>query len=333
MKKLFLVSNDKIWASKNNYTSNNDLNNIVSCLSKEFDLHLICRKSKSKLNFIIKNKFKFCDLSKIFKNKLNILLVSITPYNFFILLYLIFIKRSVIEGFVYLRSDGFLEYKYRYGVIGYFFYFLMFLVVKKYLKIISCSKNFTKTNVKKIVHPSELTNIWFKNNESKKKHTSDFLYIGRFKKDKGSLYLAKLFQNQLRDYKLTVVGTKKEMINKIFYSKNINYLSPISETKKIIKIYDSTKIFILPSYIEGFPKVISESLARLKPVIIFEDIKYVINGRSGIFVCKRNEKNLRKTIKYIFKNYGNIQKKIKSNYFFTKDNFKNELLRSLKNEF
>ena len=44
MKKLFLVSNDKIWASKNNYTSNNDLNNIVSCLSKEFDLHLICRK-------------------------------------------------------------------------------------------------------------------------------------------------------------------------------------------------------------------------------------------------------------------------------------------------
>ena len=118
-----------------------------------------------------------------------------------------------------------------------------------------------------------------------------------------------------------------------FYSKNINYLSSISETKKLIETYDTTKIFILPSYIEGFPKVISESLARLKPVIIFEDIKYVINGRSGIFVCKRNEKNLRKTIKYIFKNYGNIQKKIKNNYFFTKDNFKNELLKSLKNEF
>ena len=333
MKKLFLISNDKIWLSKKNYTSNNDLNNIISCLSGEFDLQLICRKSKTKLNFIIENKLKFCNLNKIFKNRLNILLVSITPYNFFILLYLIFIKRSEIEGFVYLRSDGFLEYKYRYGVIGYFFYFLMFLVVKKYLKVISCSKNFTKTNVKKIVHPSELTKIWFKNNKSKKKHKSDFLYIGRFKKDKGSFYLAKLFQNQLRDYKLTVVGTKKEMINKTFYSKNINYLSSISETKKLIETYDTTKIFILPSYIEAFPKVISDSLARLKPVIIFEDIKYVINGRSGIFVCKRNEKNLRKTIKYIFKNYANIQKKIKNNYFFTKDNFKNELLKSLKNEF
>lgn len=184
MKKLFLVSNDKIWSSKNNYTSNNDLNNIVSCLSEEFDLHLICRKSKTKLNFIIKNKFKFCDLSKIFKNRLSILLVSITPYNFFILLYLIFIKRSVIEGFVYLRSDGFLEYKYRYGIIGYFFYFLMFLVVKKYLKIISCSKNFTKIDVKKIIHPSELTNMWFKNNYSKKKISQIFYILVDLKKIK-----------------------------------------------------------------------------------------------------------------------------------------------------
>ena len=169
MKKLFLVSNDKIWLSKNNYTSNNDLNNIVSCLSEDFDLHLICRKSKTKLNFIIKNKFKFCKLNEIFKKKINIFLVSITPYNFIILLYLIFIRRSTVEGFVYLRSDGFLEYKYRYGVIGYFLYFLMFLVVKKYLKIISCSKNFTKTTVKTIIHPSELTNIWFKDNDLKKK--------------------------------------------------------------------------------------------------------------------------------------------------------------------
>ena len=123
---------------------------------------------------------------------------------------------------------------------------------------------------------------------------------------------------------------KKKIINKNFYSKNINYLSSISETKKLIKIYDSTKIFILPSYIEGFPKVISESLARLRPVIIFEDIKYVVNGRNGIFICKRNDDSLRKTITYIFNNYKNIQKKIKKNYFFTKDNFKKELLASLK---
>ena len=69
----------------------------------------------------------------------------------------------------------------------------------------------------------------------KKKHTSDFLYIGRFQKDKGSLYLAKLFQNQLRDYKLTVVGTKKEMINKIFLFKKYKLLKSNFGNKKNYK--------------------------------------------------------------------------------------------------
>ena len=100
-------------------------------------------------------------------------------------------------------------------------------------------------------------------------------------------------------------------------------------TNRLISLYDSSKIFILPSYIEGFPKVISESLARLRPIIIFEDIKYVTHGRKGIFVCKRNERSLRKTINYIFKNYAKIQKKIKKNYFYTKNNFKTELLKSI----
>jgi len=73
-------------------------------------------------------------------------------------------------------------------------------------------------------------------------------------------------------------------------------------------------------------------LSRLKPIIIFEDIKYVVNNRKGIFVCKRDEKSLRKTINYIFKNYKVIQKEIKKSYFFTKDNFKKELLMIIKNE-
>ena len=38
MKKLYLISNDKIWSSQKNYTSNNDLNNIISCLYREYDL-------------------------------------------------------------------------------------------------------------------------------------------------------------------------------------------------------------------------------------------------------------------------------------------------------
>ena len=98
-------------------------------------------------------------------------------------------------------------------------------------------------------------------------------------------------------------------------------------------MYDTSKIFILPSYTEGFPKVISESLARLRPVIIFKEIKHVLNNRKGIFVCKRDIKNINKIINFILNNYKNIEKMISKNKLYTKNNFKRELLNSIQNEF
>lgn len=333
MKNLYLVSNDKIWISKKNYTSNNDLSSIISCLIKKYKIFLINRKSRQKLDFKIDNKFFFCNFNFINEKKINLLLISITPYNFLVLLKLIYFKNMRIKGYVYLRSDGFLEYKYRYGYLGYYIYYLMFSFITSKLKILSCSKNFTNVKVNKILHPSELDLKWFKKIDTKKKTKTDFLYIGRFKKDKGAIYLSQIFKKDLQNYKLTIVGTEKKFINKKYYSKNINYVSSVSNVRKLIKIYDSTKIFILPSYIEGFPKVISESLARLKPIMIFEDIKYVINSRKGIFVCKRNKESLIKNINYILINYTKIQNVIKNDYFYTKNNFKKELLESIEGEF
>ena len=34
MKKIYLISNDKIWISNKKYTSNNDLDNIITCLKR-----------------------------------------------------------------------------------------------------------------------------------------------------------------------------------------------------------------------------------------------------------------------------------------------------------
>ena len=321
MKNLYLISNDKIWKSQHYYTSNNDLNNIISCFVENYKIFLINRKSNKKLNFFIKDKFTLLNIKDIKEKKINLMLISITPYNFLVLLKLIFLKKINIKGYVYLRSDGFLEYKHRYGILGYYFYYFMFKIISSKLKILSCSNNFTKVKVRKILHPSELDSVWFRKNASRNKYLTDFLYVGRFKKDKGGAYLSQIFKEYLKDYKLTIVGNDKESINRKYYNKNIKFLGPISNTKKLIKIYDSTRIFILASYIEGFPKVISESLARLRPVIIFEDIKYVIHGRKGIFVCKRNEKSLRKTINYVLKNYSKIQIQIKKNFFFYKEKF------------
>lgn len=333
MKRIYLISNDKIWFSRKKFTSNNDLNNIITCLNKNYDLNLICRKSKKKLNFSLDQKFDHYSFNQISEKKINLFLISITPYNFFVFFYLLLIKRLDMKGVVYLRSDGFLEYKIKYGFLGYYIYAFMFFLIKKKLKIVSCSKHFTNVDSKKVIHPSELNSYWLKRSRVIKKFKTDFIYVGRFKKEKGSIFMVDIFKKYLNKYNLTVVGTKKRFIHKKYYNKNINFIGPITNIKKMINLYDSSKIFMLPSYTEGFPKVILESLARLKPIIIFEEIKHVLNNRNGIFVCKRNEKNISKTINYILNNYKDIQKKITKNKIYTKDTFKKELLGSIKNEF
>ena len=332
MKKIYLISNDRIWAKNKNYNSNNDLNNILSCINKKFYINLICRKSATKLKYLISEKFKFKKITNINEKEVNIFMISISPYNFLSLIRIIF-KKKKIKGFVYLRSDGFLEYKFRYGIVGYFIYYIMFFFITRKLKVLSCSNNFTNVRVSKILHPSELDARWFKKQKLKSNIKTDFIYIGRFKKDKGSYYLIEIFKRYLSSYKLTIVGNNKLSIPSRYHLNNIIFKDPVSDISKLIDIYDSARIFILPSYIEGFPKVISESLARLKPVIIFKEIAYVVNKREGIFVCDRNEKSINRTVNYILKEYSTIQNKIRNNFFYTKQNFEKELLDSIKNEF
>ena len=259
-------------------------------------------------------------------------MISITLFNFLTLLKLVLLGKKL-RGFVYLRSDGFLEYKIRYGFLGYYFYYLMFLFIKKRLKFLSVSSNFTFVKVSNILHPSELTDCWFKKKKTNKKFKTDFLYVGRFKKEKGVHFLARIFKKHLNKYKLTIVGTKRKFVDKHFYNKNIKFIGPINNAKKLIDIYDSSRVFILPSFTEGFPKVISESLVRLRPIIIFDEIKHVLNKRKGIYVCKREMNNIKKKIDFIFGNYGKIQKMMRKNTFHTKNNFKKELLKAIKNEF
>ena len=45
-------------------------------------------------------------------------------------------------------------------------------------------------------------------------------------------------------------------------------------------------MFILPSFTEGQPMALLESLSRLRPVIIFKEIDHVIQNRVGIFISR-----------------------------------------------
>ena len=113
-------------------------------------------------------------------------------------------------------------------------------------------------------------------------------------------------------------------------SKKIKYFPQISNVKKIIEVYDSCDIFILPSYTESAPKVIWESLARMRPVIIFKDIQHVAYKKKGVYVCDRKASSLSKKVNFIIKNYRKIQKTIKKNNFPLKNEFQKQFLNILK---
>ena len=114
---------------------------------------------------------------------------------------------------------------------------------------------------------------------------------------------------------------------------NVTLLNPESKTEDLIKMYDYHNITILPSFTEGHPQILIESLARMRPIIIFEDINFVKKNYYGVFVSKRDSESLVKTIKQIMENYKIISEQMKKNILPTKEifikNFTKELIGNI----
>ena len=133
--------------------------------------------------------------------------------------------------------------------------------------------------------------------------------------EKGIYEFLKIFNKIELNAVFSIVG---DVSNPKISSKNINLLGYVSDPQSLINIYDDHNIMILPSFTEAHPYVVDESLSRKRPVIIFEDITYVIKDKRGIFVSKRNVDSFSKTVKYVMQNYYEIQKSIEKNKLPTK---------------
>ena len=324
-KNLIIINNEKISKEKDSfYCDNIDLKTIPESLDKNFDVTLIARNTNIKrscnINLekvkISSNIFTFLlnILKTLKKSKANYLIISITPYTFFAYLILFLFGKKV---FVYLRSNGYEEYKAILGFIGPLIYHAMFKIVTFKSNIIKCQERlFTKKG--DIVFPSELNSLWLKNSQKPLLDKPRLLYVGRIKIEKGIFSLLKIFGELSIDINLSVIGKVK---NEKFNIKNINCMGYGYDAHELIKIYDNHNISILPSFTEAHPKVIDESLARMRPVIIFEEIKHIIQNREGIFVSKRNTKSLLDTINFIMKNYSKIQESMNKNKLPTKQEF------------
>lgn len=326
---LYIITNESISDDQKNFFCDNiDLKAIPEELNKNVKTHLIARKSKIARSKKIdienintsQNLFGYlCLIKRSFKDKNSkYFIISITPYTFLAIVFLRYFKK---KPFVYLRSDGYKEYKSILGLFGPIIYHIMFFFGSKMSKLISCRKHILRGENGFVVHPSQLNDKWFKDYKKININKVSLLYVGRVRVEKGIFSLIEILKDT--DIDLSIITSEK--VNNLNLPLNIKINIFENFNDSIINVYDDHSILILPSYTEGHPQVLDEALARIKPVIIFEEISHVVRDRKGVFVSKRNIKSLKETINYIKDNYEKIENDIKKNSLPTKLSFINEL--------
>ena len=245
MKKLFIISNESVLNYEGKFFCNNIDTKIISeGLNSQFQTNLIARKSKIKRSHCINlNNVKiystiFTFLIGIYKtfheNEENkYLIISINPFTFFAsILIKIFKKKSV----VYLRSDGYGEYKSILGFIGPIIYYVMFNIVTNILPLISCRTYILKGKKGNVVSPSLINKNWLTDNNEAQINKTKLLYVGRLRVEKGIFSFLKIFKESNSDQTLTIVGSEKNSINKI-NQLNVTVCGIESDEKKLINIY------------------------------------------------------------------------------------------------
>tara|TARA_B100001093_G_C26846565_1_gene1023064 strand:- start:2875 stop:3891 length:1017 start_codon:yes stop_codon:yes gene_type:complete len=337
MQKLFIISNESIYKNGNEYFCDNiDLKSTPEGLSNIFEINLIARESKIQriFNISLKNIKVFSSIfsficaiinaAKVSNSKY--LIISISPFTFIACIFLKLFGKTPI---IYLRSDGYGEYKAILGFIGPIIYHLMFSISSSISNLISCKRYILKGKRGSIVSPSQLDFEWFNNLKEINIKNIKLLYVGRMRVEKGIFSLIQLIKDKDNIF-LTVVGVEKNFINNVNQNNVIFYQNEKNKLN-LIKFYDDHNIFVLPSFTEGYPMVLLEALSRRRPVIVFEEIRHVIGNKKGIFVSKRNYESFLETINKIKNNYQKIQEEMKNNKLPTKKQFLKEISNSILN--
>ena len=335
-KKLFIFSNESIYLQNGKFFCDNlDLKTTPEGLNKRFEINLFGRKSTKQRTHEIKlKKVKafnniFSYITAVIKStskdeEAKYFVISINPYTFIICVLLRLLRKKPI---VYLRSDGYGEYKSILGSVGPLIYHLMFTFVSLISNLISCREYILKGKKGKIVNPSQLDSVWFRKTKTPDIKNFKLLYVGRIRVEKGIFFLADLIKNK-RNIALNIVGAEKHTSHKINQS-NVKIHLAQNNKSKLIKFYDDHNIFVLPSYTEGHPMVILEALARRRPVIIFDEIRHIIGNKKGIFVARRNFLSFFEILNHIQKNYKTIQKEMVKNKLVTNKEFIEKLIKSI----
>ena len=263
---MFIFTNESISLQDENYHCDNiDLKSSPEGLNKKFEVNLFGRRSsKNRAHAIKLKKIKifsniFSYLTEVIRStkidNVKFLIISISPYTFLICLFLRLYGKTPI---VYLRSDGYGEYKAILGSLGQLIYHLMFSLTSLISNLISCRSYILKGKKGKVVNPSQLDSVWLRKPKKQEFKKFKLLYVGRIRIEKGIYSLASLIKNK-REISLTIVGAEKNTSYKINQS-NINIQLTQSNKARLIKYYDDHDILFYLIYrgpSDGFIRGIS----------------------------------------------------------------------------
>jgi len=329
MNNLVVLNNEKISEKNSKFFCRNfNFKILPEGLNKFFNVEYIARKSQidenHELNLqnvkVASNIIQFiCYVISTFKKKnTKYFIITITPYTFLAFLVLVLFRKKV---FVYLISSGFEEWKYILGSWTVWIYHIMFFLVTSKATVIALHERLYQKTNGYVIQSSTLNKDWLQNFKKPNLDKIRLLNVSRVNPEKGIFEFLDMFKQLTIDAEISIVGkiknqTLQNKFNSIIQGRsNIFFPGYISDRMSLMEAYDNHNILILPSYTEGQPYVVDESLARRRPVLIFEDIKHIIKGRKGIFVSERNIESLSKNINFIMENYYEIQKEIGQNKF------------------
>ena len=345
MENLVVLNNEKVSKHNQNFFSRNyNIKRLSEGLTNYYNVKFIARKSNVNENHELKlNDVKIASniiqyisylISSFKKKNTKYYIISITPYTFIAYLFLFICKKKV---FTYLISNGHEEWKNLLGGWSVWIYDLMFSIVTSKSTVITIHEKIHKDRKFHLINSSFLNEKWFINFKKPIIDKIRFLYVARINPVKGIIEFLKMFKKIRFDCELSIIGKtnnfrhQKEFETLIKQTNNIKFHGYINNREDLINAYDDHNILILPSYTEGQPSVVDESLARRRPVIIFEEISHIIKERKGIFVSKRNLNSLTETAKFIIENYVNIQMEIEENKFSLETNMFNQISEIIKN--
>ncbi len=157
-----------------------------------------------------------------------------------------------------------------------------------------------------------------------------FLFVGRFAFNKGIDILATAvkelnaegWQNKT-EFNLVGKGPLFDEYVKTFSFPNLHFLGFASD-EKLVELYRTNDVFVLPTLFEGMPTVVLEAMAHGMPVIVTDTgaTTEMVDASNGIIIEKKQVSSLKKAIiNFVESNEQVRRERSRASYERVKNNF------------